>query len=68
MVNHDVTHGVTTKRVFTIGHQRLTTTETHVADNDVVSVNLERLSCYADTIARSRLSGNRDIGCTNIDG
>ena len=41
VVNHDVTHGVATERVLTVRYQCLTTTETHVTDNDVVGVYLE---------------------------
>ena len=35
--------------------------------NDVVCIDLERLSGNADTVARSSLSGNGDIRCTNVD-
>ena len=68
MVNHDVTHRVATKRVLTVGYQRLATTETHVTNDDIVGINLERLASNDDTIARSRLSCNSNIRSTHVDG
>ena len=41
VVNHDITHGVASEGVLTIRHQRLATTEAHVADDDIMGVYLE---------------------------
>ena len=68
MVNHNVSHRIATKGVLAVGNQRLATTETHVTHNDVVGIDLERLSGNADTVARSGLSSYGDIRCTNVDG
>ena len=68
MVNHDITYGITAKRIFTVPNQCLSTTETHVTNDYVVRIYLERLTCDNHTITRSCLSSNRNIWCTNIDG
>ena len=39
-----------------------------MAHDDVVSVDLEGLSCNDDAFARSCLSCNGDVWCTDIDG
>ena len=67
MVNHDVPDGIATEGVLTVHDVGLTTTEAHVANNYVVGVNLERLTRDADALARGRLSGNGDVGGTDID-
>ena len=68
VVNHDVTHRIAAKRVLTVGYQRLTAAETHVTNNDVVRIYLERLPSNNHALARSRLPGYRDIRSTHIDG
>ena len=68
VVDHDVAHGVATKRVLAVPRHRLATAETHVADDYVVRIDLERLTGDADTITRSRLTGNCNIRCANDDG
>ena len=67
MVNHDVAHGVATEGVLTVSDQRLAAAEAHVAHDDVVGLDLERLTGNDDTLAGSGLSGNGDIRSAHID-
>ena len=49
-------------------YSRFATTETHVTNDDIMRIDGKRLSCNADAIARSCLSGYGDVGSPHIDG
>ena len=68
VVNHDVSNGVAAEGVLAVGDQRLAAAEAHVAHDDVVGVDLERLTSDDDAVAGCRLSGNGDIGSADVDG
>lgn len=44
VVNHDVTYRITTERILTIPYMGITTAETHVANDDIMGINLERFT------------------------
>ena len=64
MVYHDISNWITTERVFAIPYMCITTTETHMANNYVMSINLETFTCDTYSITRSCLSGNSNIWST----
>ena len=68
VVDHNISYGITAKRILTMLHTRFTTAETHVTNDDIVCIDGKRFSCNADTIARGCLSGYSDIWSSNIDG
>ena len=63
MVHHNIVCIHSTETVaFMIGHIYIPETETDVTDNCIFGTDFERIIGYADTVAWSRLSCNRDIG------
>ncbi|MPM27047.1 hypothetical protein SDC9_73552 [bioreactor metagenome] len=68
VVNHNVTHRIATDGIVTESYILRSTTETHVSDNHVMCIDQERSTCKTYTIARSRLSGNGYVRCTQMNG
>lgn len=48
-------------------YARLATTETHVTNDDIMGIDLERFARDADAVARCCLAGNGDIRSLHID-
>ena len=67
VVNHDVTYRITTERILTIPYMGITTAETHVANDDIMGINLERFTRNHHALTRSCLSGDGDIRSTDND-
>ena len=67
VVNHDVTNRITAERILTIPYMGITTAETHVANDDIMGINLERFTRNHHALTWSSLSGDGDIRSTDDD-
>src|SRR6187551_1114411 len=65
MIDHNITNRITTYCIISSAYPRFTATETHITNDDIMCVDPNSFAGNTNTIARSCLTCNGNIRCTD---
>src|SRR5678810_4934 len=65
MIDHNITNGVTTYCIISSAYPCFTAAETHITNDNIMSIDPNSFAGDTNTITRSGLSCNGNIRCTD---
>src|ERR1051325_9487607 len=67
VINHDVADRIAAERIVAVRGLGLAAAKTHVTDDHVVGIELDRVACDANAIARRGVTSDRDVRRADAD-